>query len=197
LEAEDYDVGGATFAYFDTDAANVGVQYRTQEAVDIEACSEGGFNVGWFKPSEWMEYTVQVPRTGRYELRVRLATPTNGCTYRASMDGVNIITPTFVIPTGGWQTFRSQRSFVDLTAGTRVLRFTNTSSGTGRDINLNWFELVVGGDCNGDGVADIEDLHAFESRQAVFADVDGDGAPYTAGDRNSLLSTLRASELDR
>ncbi|MBN1599378.1 MAG: hypothetical protein JW894_13880, partial [Bacteroidales bacterium] len=45
VEAENYDNGGEGVAYHDNDASNNGGQYRTSEGVDIEACSEGGYNV--------------------------------------------------------------------------------------------------------------------------------------------------------
>jgi hypothetical protein len=88
IEAERFDVGGGSIAYNDVDPENRGNQLRTQEAVDIENCSEGGHNVGFFSSGEWMEYTVQVPRAGQYEIRLRYATQTAGCSVGVSIDGV-------------------------------------------------------------------------------------------------------------
>jgi beta-glucanase (GH16 family) len=48
IEAEDYDNGGQSVAYYDMDAANNDGVYRPAEYVDIEACTDsgGGYNVG-------------------------------------------------------------------------------------------------------------------------------------------------------
>jgi len=196
IQAEAFDVGGATFAYFDTEAANIGASLRTREAVDIEVCSEGGHNVGWFRPTEWMEYTVGVSRAGRYELRVRVATPNAGATFRVSSNGTDITPQTAVAPTAGWQTYRTQRVLVDLAAGLQVLRLTNTGP-AGRDFNTNWIDLLIPADVNADGRSDIEDLYAFEGGTGTHTDVDADGTAGTSLDRASLLSTLRGNDRSR
>ena len=193
IEAEAFDLGGATFAYFDTEAANQGGQFRTQEGVDIEVCAEGGHNVGWFKPGEWMEYTVGVPQTGRYQLRLRTATTATGCTFRLAQNGTNVIADTPIATTSGWQSYSTRAVDANLTAGVQVLRLTNTS-GAGKDFNVNWIEIVLAGDANGDGRATIEDLYAFESGSALFPDVDGDGTPSTAADRQAVIAAIRSSD---
>lgn len=193
IEAEAFDVGGATFAYFDTDSANVGGALRMQEAVDIEVCGEGGHNVGWFHPSEWVEYTVGVPRTGTYELRLRIATPTPACTFRVASNGVDITPQTTIATTTGWQNYRTQRVNVTLNAGIQVLRLTNTS-GAGKDFNVNWLDVLVPGDVNGDGRSTIEDLYSFESGSAIYADVDADGTASTALDRTALIRVVRTGD---
>lgn len=196
IEAEAFDVGGATFAYFDTEAANLGATLRTREAVDIEVCSEGGHNVGWFRPSEWMEYTVGVPRTGTYELRLRTATPTAGGSFRVSSNGVDITPQTPITTTTGWQNYRTHRVIVTLNAGIQVLRVTNTGS-AGKDFNLNWMDVLIAGDVNGDGRSNIEDLYSFESGSSLYPDVDGDGTPSTSQDRATLIQAVRATDRAR
>ena len=61
VEAEDYDAGGEGVGYHDTTKANLGGAYRT-DGVDIEYfASERGFNVGWVRGGEWLQYTVKLP----------------------------------------------------------------------------------------------------------------------------------------
>ena len=62
-QAEDFDNGGEGLAYHDADAANSGGAYR-QTGVDLEAASEGGYDVGWISPGEWLAYTVNVKAAG-------------------------------------------------------------------------------------------------------------------------------------
>src|SRR5262249_54003476 len=49
IDAANFDNGGEGVAYHDTSAGNSGGQYRNTD-VDLEASSEGGFNVGWTTP---------------------------------------------------------------------------------------------------------------------------------------------------
>ena len=46
IQVEDFDQGASGVAYYDSTDGNRGDQYRATD-VDIEACDEGGFNVGW------------------------------------------------------------------------------------------------------------------------------------------------------
>jgi hypothetical protein len=62
IQAENYDLGGEGVAYHDTDTANNGGQFRT-DSVDIESTSDtgGGYNVGWTRTAEWIEYEIRAP----------------------------------------------------------------------------------------------------------------------------------------
>ncbi len=81
IEAEDYDSGGEGIAYHDVDASNNGGKYRS-DGVDIENTSDagGGYNVGWIRNDEWLEYTVDVAEDGDYDFDVRVASSSAGGT---------------------------------------------------------------------------------------------------------------------
>src|SRR5579872_3827774 len=93
IEFEYYDEGGEGVAYHDFDSTNNGSgklnppngtflnEFRMKEGVDISYTKPGNiddnlFNkvprdmnklyVGWTKPGEWINYTVEVKETGRY-----------------------------------------------------------------------------------------------------------------------------------
>src|SRR5258706_1061323 len=72
IEAEDFDNGSEGVAYHDTTSGNTGGQYRTTN-VDIEAASEGGYDVGWIASGEWLNYTVNVASAGSYYVQIRVA----------------------------------------------------------------------------------------------------------------------------
>ena len=74
IEAENFDNGAEGVAYHDTSAGNTGGAYRST-GVDIEACAEGGYDVGWTMPGEWLNYTVNVSTAGSYVVALRVATP--------------------------------------------------------------------------------------------------------------------------
>jgi len=128
IEFEDYDDGGEGLAYHDNDGGNNGNQYRT-EAVDIENCSEGTYNVGWTGGSEWLEYTVEVAADGAYAVALRMASGGGGGNFRLEFDGVNVSGTVHCNDTGGWQNWVTVNTTVNLTAGKHILRFYEESGG--------------------------------------------------------------------
>lgn len=138
IQVEDFDNGGEGVAYHDTDAANSGGQYRTT-GVDIEAATDtgGGYNVGWLRASEWLEYTVNVQTAGSYTLVARAASGASTGSFRVEFGGVDK-TGTIAVPkTGGWQSWSDLSRTVNLSAGQQVLRI----SVLGNDLNLNYLRL--------------------------------------------------------
>src|SRR6185369_5993755 len=72
IQAEDFDLGVEGVAYHDATPGNAGGAYR-QTGVDIEPSTEGGYDVGWTSPGEWLKYTVNVTSAGAYLLEARVA----------------------------------------------------------------------------------------------------------------------------
>ena len=195
VEAEDYDTGGATVAYEDADAGNNGNAYRNDQDVDLEACSEGGFNIGWIREGEWTEYAVDVTVPGHYEVAARVASQSTGGRLRLEFDGVDRTGEIVFGATGGWQTWDSATAVAPLPGGPQTMRFAN--AGTTEQYNLNRFDftlLAEQGDANADGSVDVDDLYELETVGDVYSDVDLDGTPATASDRALLVETLRAGE---
>ena len=144
IEFENYDLGGNGVAYFDTASGNTGTVYRA-DGVDIQATSDtgGGYNLGWVKPTEWLNYTVAVAASGSYAVDVRVASYGAGGTFHIEVDGANK-TGTMTVPnTGGWQTWRTITvASVSLGAGSHVVRVVMDSAGaTGSVGNFNWFAV--------------------------------------------------------
>ena len=107
LQCEYYDFGGEGIAFHDTDSINSGSgklnvadgsylhEFRINEAVDISftkfqdpAIDNSPYNVvepekdqlyvGWTKPGEWIKYTVNVLKTGRYQIGIMFTSNKNG-----------------------------------------------------------------------------------------------------------------------
>lgn len=142
FQAEDYD-GGANAAsgtdYYDTTSGNTGGKYRTQD-VDIENCSEGGYNVGWMAAGEWLDFAFY--GGGDYDFRARVATPQNSKSFHVEVDGVNV-TGTINVPnTGGWQTWTTTaiKSINNLSWGNHELRLKADTN----NFNWNWVEVIPG-----------------------------------------------------
>jgi parallel beta-helix repeat protein len=121
IEAENFDNGGEGIAYHDNEPGNTFGIFRA-EGVDIENCSEGGYNLAYSNDGEWTEYIVNVATSGSYNLVTRVASPIGG-TFHIELDGANI-TGTLTAPnTGGWQTWVNVTKTVTLPAGQHVMRF--------------------------------------------------------------------------
>ena len=142
IQAENFDTGGEGIAYHDLETANQGGQYRTTEGVDIEATTDtgGGYNVGWIRTDEWIEYTVNVATAGSYTLVARVASGVGTGSFHVEFDGVDKTGVVAVASTGGWQTWVNLSRTVSLNAGQQVMRiyFNNL------EFNLNYLTFTAG-----------------------------------------------------
>lgn len=144
IQFENYDVGGNGFAYYDnTPGSETGITFRTDEDVDIEACTDiaGGYNVGWMTAGEWLEYTAVVAKSGLFNIVIRAAC--NGADRTVSL--LSNETPLFQnipIPnTGGWQVWTNVViNDVQLEAGEQVLRLV---IGDTNYVNLNYMKFTA------------------------------------------------------
>ena len=150
IYASDYDQGMNGHAYADTGWENVNNTTGDYTAwnerwtyrnggVDIETCSDSlsnGYNVGFFKPTEWMKYTVDVTATGTYDIALRVA---NGSGQTSTLqiqsgDGTKTLA-TASVPDrgwGNWDTVTVNGGFS--TTGVQSIRIANTGSS---ECNIN------------------------------------------------------------
>lgn len=145
IEAENFDNGGEGVAYHDTEPENFkGNVYRTS-AVEVGPTTDvgGGYNIGYTRAGEWLEYTVNVARAGTYTLEVRVASEGAGGTFHVEFDGVDKSGPMTVPNTGGWQNWTTLvKTNVALNAGTQVMRLSEGAVGPSGSIgNINWIRL--------------------------------------------------------
>jgi len=111
--------------------------YNSMSGILLELTTDvSGFaNVGYIDASDWLEYGIDVPEDGDYQLAIRTA-GTQHTSIRISLDGA--IAKTISIPsTGGWQTWTTVKDVLALTTGQHKLRIQANAGG----FNLNWFEL--------------------------------------------------------
>lgn len=76
IEAEDFDLfvgNGEGRTYHDNSRANNGGAYRSDAAVGIESCSAGGYNITGIENGEWLTYTIDVPASSTYDLKINYA----------------------------------------------------------------------------------------------------------------------------
>jgi Carbohydrate binding module (family 6)/Bacterial Ig domain len=139
---EDFDKGGEGVGYADTTSENSGGEYRST-AVDIEACDEGGFNVGWAYPDEWLKYTVNVAQSGTYTLEFRVASLGAGGTFHIEVNGVDRTGPITIPDTSAWQNWTTvTRSGVNLSAGSQAWRLVLDDAGEAGAVgNFNYIRV--------------------------------------------------------
>jgi hypothetical protein len=148
IEAENFDVGGESVAYHDSDSTNDGgANYRPSEGVDIENTTDtgGGYDVSWTYAGEWLLYTVNVANAGTYTLSERVASNGAGGTFHIEFGGVDKTGEITIPNTGGWQTWTTLQQTVTLSAGAQVMKIAWDSNGaTGFVGNLNYVNLTSG-----------------------------------------------------
>lgn len=137
VEAEEFDYGGEGVSYHDLSEVNEGGAYRKTTGVDIEICSEGGYNIGYSKPGEWLEYTINVTTSDAYDIGIRVSTASDGVAMHLEFDGVE--TETIAIPnTGGWQNWRTVKvEDVYLQKGVQPMRICFETN----DLNLSFISI--------------------------------------------------------
>ncbi len=129
IEAENYDLGGEGVAYHDTTPTNLGNAYRTTEAVDVQHGGSNGFDVGFTRPSEYLKYTIYVPKAGTYELLAKVASASQGGIFHVLIDDSNKTGPMTLPDTHGRFNWKNvQKNGIKLTAGTHVLTLRIDSS---------------------------------------------------------------------
>ncbi|KAA3618385.1 MAG: T9SS C-terminal target domain-containing protein [Calditrichaeota bacterium] len=170
IEAEDFDTGGENVAYHDTDQSNNGGQYRSDSAVDIERTTDGGFNIGWTQPGEWLEFTVFVQRGGSYRFEFRIASASSGGDFYLEFDGKNATGTVHFPATNGWQNWETVTiAEIVLAPGEQVMRFVCESDG----FNLDYINIV----------------HANKNPPTVEFTAPQDGASFAFGEDIQLAAT--------
>ncbi len=150
IEAENYDNGGEGVAFHDIDSRQGPSRARadgTANDIDIVEIDNGGdapgLKLGYNIEGEWARYTVNVPATTRYHLRLRVS---NGSGSAGALSlrwkGAVIAGPLSVAPTGGWNTFADIAvPGVTFAAGTDLLQLDCNVAG----YDCNWIELTPAG----------------------------------------------------
>ena len=187
VQAADFDRGGESLAYHDTTPGNMGGQYRTAEDVDLERCSEGGFDVGFLDPGEWIEYTVDVTQgPGDYLLTTRLATPNTGGTFHVEFDGINVTGQLVAPRTGDWQAWTNLTTTVKLQPGIQIMRFWRD---TGANFNVKRFTFTATGTGGEVRIVSASDDFGVKEGRFGFAITGSIGQRFTVEGNNRLTST--------
>lgn len=123
LQAEDYD-------------RQSGIQ--TEETTDID----GGENIAFIANNDYVEYDVNVTKSGTYTLQMRLASNTTGGDISLQINSQTLATASVGF-TGGWQNWVTVSTQVNLSQGEQTLRFLFTHPNSNEDLlNVNWINFT-------------------------------------------------------
>lgn len=113
--------------------------FSGMSGVQLEDCTDTGGtkDVGYFDPSDWIEFQIKVETAGNFTIDYRLATANGSTGFEVLIDD-QVVDTQSVPNTGGWQTWITQtgNSFA-MSAGNHTLRFRSV----GKEWNINWFEI--------------------------------------------------------
>lgn len=129
VEVEEFDKGCEGEAYQDSDSENEGDATIQDGGVDIVT---GGDNyaIGYTAADEWLEYTVNVKKSGEYKLSAFAASGLEGSGFKLDMDGKALVEKVSVPQTGDndWSIFEEiELGEFNLTEGEHILRMTITN----------------------------------------------------------------------
>jgi len=200
IQLEEYDLGGNGVAYSDDSpgsSVTPVVNYRTEEDVDIENCTDagGGYNLGYTTAGEWLEYTADVTKAGTYDMSLRIACSGDGRTVSVAVDGKNIASNIAIPNTAGWQNWQTLTlKDINLTAGQKIMRVT---IGATDFVNMNYVTFTLTKELKQEPFKSSP--HLIPGRiEAEEYDLGGEGLAYHEANTNGNegKSTFRYDEVD-
>jgi len=146
IQAENFDNGGNGIGYFNTYTSNpAGTNYRPGATVGVEVTGDtgGGYDVGYTGEGQWLRYTVNVAKSGLYNMQARVASLGDGGYWHVEFDGRNVTGNLYTPVTNGFQTWTTMVTpAFQLEAGQHVMRVVFDGNGpTGGMGNFNWFAV--------------------------------------------------------
>ncbi len=123
-------------------------EYNKMSGIQMEltADSSGFANIGYIDTGDWLEYKIDVPETGSYNIQFRIASMQRARLF-VVLNGETILNQA-MDNTAGWQNWETFSNTVELQAGVQTIRLKAGTSG----FNINWFQI---GDIS-TGIADIQ-----------------------------------------
>ena len=152
VPAVDYDLGRNGFAYFDLDTAdyhvatgkytagNRGRVYRN-DGVDIalDSTAKDKYYVNYIEDGEWLQYSLQVPKTGNYQLKLNTASIHGNGKLSVYVNGKLVAAKVPVPNTGSWFDFKTfDVKKIPLKAGKQVVKIVSDSGG----YNFSHLQLI-------------------------------------------------------
>jgi hypothetical protein len=167
IEVEAFDKGCEGEVYQDSDSENEGDAKIQDGGVDIVT---GGDNyaIGYTAADEWLEYTVNVKKSGEYKLSAFAASGLEGSGFKLDMDGKALVEKVSVPQTGDnvWDVFEEiELGEFNLTEGEHILRLTITNA----YCNIDKLVFTSTTTSEGTGVKEVDAISNFSGICKVYS----------------------------
>ena len=115
--------------------------FSDQRGVQTEPSSEGGENVGYTDPGDFMAYSnINFPSSGQYRIEYRVASAVGGGRISSDLNAGSTVLGQIDIPnTGGWQNWTTISQTVNVNAGTYQFGIYSVAGGW----NMNWIRITA------------------------------------------------------
>lgn len=156
IEAEDFDLGGQNVAYYDSTPDSLSNVYRCSESVELKQYlidEHRDISVSVVRAGEWLAYTVDIERPGRYVLMAHCGSQLRGGKFRFEVATSHIdqpvVTPSLSVPITpleegsreDWYTTVVSEP-VELPSGRQIVRVIMEANHVkGRLGNFDWFRI--------------------------------------------------------
>lgn len=180
IEAENYDVAGQGFSYYDKDAENKGEEYR-DDCVDIVKAGRG-YAIGYTEKDEWLEYTVNVEKTDDYLISAYVSNGGELDGFQLYVDDKKITDEYTIAQTSeDWSVYKEIRVGVTrLTKGEHLLKLLIVGS----YVNVDWLKFEPYDFVKSPDVLNVATILTMEN--ARFYDLRGNEIPKDALQKNSV-----------
>ena len=163
IEAEEFDFGGEGNAYHDNDEENRNKGNRN-EGVDMSNTA-----IGYTQKGEWIEYTVNIAKEGKYTMSAAVASGNDNSAFKLYIDN-KAITGTVAVPnTGDWETFTTVKEDVQLPAGEHVLKLEIVSDW----LDMDYMRFDDENSANGFKVISSDEVVVFPNPATTHISVSG------------------------
>lgn len=138
IEAEDFDYFTSHLngrSYNDLSGTKIANAYRPDSTATVANCSAGGYKVKDLVAGEWMNYSIRVPVTARYDVKINYTSSASGGKVKLAFGGTDKTGEVTLPQTGSdvWADYTF--SNIALNSGAQSLRI--TLAGTSNVIELN------------------------------------------------------------
>ncbi len=118
--------------------------YTAMSGIQTEPTQDvgGGLNVAWQDVGDWMDYSVNIPTTGTYQLKFRIASQFANSQVQVRNASGDLISAVVVPNTGYFQTWQTASASGFFLAGQQTVRIYTTVTSGGW--NFNWWEIKSG-----------------------------------------------------
>lgn len=146
VEAEDFDfftAQGQSRTFYELSGFKIANDYRPDSAVTVKSCSAGGYKVCDMMAGEWLAYSVYIPSSQNYTLKVNYTAPVSGTKLKIAFGGIDKTTEVSLPATGSgiWADYMLSNQ-ASLVSGIQDLRV--YVSGVSNNLELNSISVISG-----------------------------------------------------